>query len=165
MFESGLTRMSCSRCGLDIRLHTSELQLDRCPRCYLHEAVLAPLRRRVMATHQPQLSPGTPAFGHLIITTERQSQAVVLALYGKLDLAAESCLEQALRRARAFGCTRVVIDLSALEFIDWSGLQLLLRARRETLEQGLRISLLRGPRSVQRLFERSGAADLFSFED
>jgi anti-anti-sigma factor len=100
-----------------------------------------------------------------MITTDHNQDAVVLALYGNLDMASEPCLEQALRRVPAGDHRRVVIDLSALQFIDWLGLQLLLRTRREFVEQGRELSLLRGPRAVQRLFELTGAVHLFSFED
>jgi anti-anti-sigma factor len=171
MYGGALSRVSCPRCGLDIRLRASELNFDRCPRCYAHSGVVVPINGGPTPTDPAlpagsrQLPRSTTTFGHLMITTERQEDMVVLALYGNLDMASEACLSQALRRAYNFGCKRLVIDLSALEFIDWTGLQVLLRARRETLARGGSLSLLRGPRAVQRLFELTGADDLFSFED
>jgi stage II sporulation protein AA (anti-sigma F factor antagonist) len=121
-----------------------------------------------VALGKPQVSAqldGVGPFGHLMVVMERRSDAVVLTLHGRLDIASERCFELALGRARAEGCRRLVIDLSALEFIDYRGLQALLRARRDSLASGHGLSLLRGPAAVQRLFEVTGLVRMFSFED
>ncbi len=134
-------------------MHTANLAFDRCPRCFAFGGVSVSLKH------------ARSMFGRFVITTAHTDDAVVLALYGQLDAASKRCLEKALHQALASSCGRVVIDLSALEFIDWLGLQLLVRAREDALVNGLRLGLLRGPSSVHRLFELTGAARLFPFED
>lgn len=109
-------------------------------------------------------SPVTGAsFGHLVVCTEQSGEATVIALQGKLDIASEHCLEQALRRAYAAGCLELVIDLSELEFIDATGMKVLLRAREYLLEHGSRLFLTPGPPGVQRMFQLTGTLGLFSF--
>lgn len=101
----------------------------------------------------------------LVIRTERDVGAVVLALYGHLDLASAPSLEQELSRAEYTGFQRIVIDLSALELIDNAGIRALLQQQQQLLENGRQLALLRGPRAVHSVFERSGTLHLFSFED
>lgn len=102
-------------------------------------------------------------FGHLVVSIAHSGEATVLALQGKLDIASERCLEQALRRAWAAGCSEMVIDLSGLEFIDAAGMKVLLMAREYMLEHGSRLSLTPGPPGVQRMFQLTGTIELFSF--
>jgi anti-sigma B factor antagonist len=113
----------------------------------------------------PALPPATTntTFGHLVVSTAHSGQATVLSLQGKLDIASERCLEQALRRAWVVGCTEMVIDLSGLEFIDAAGMKVLLLAREYMLEHGTRLFLAPGPPCVQRMFQLTGTLELFSF--
>jgi anti-sigma B factor antagonist len=89
---------------------------------------------------------------------------MVVALYGELDLASSPSLERELLGADSETLDRVVIDLSGLEFIDCSGLHVILRAKERFREDGRQLSLLRGPRAVQRLFELTGTLRFFCFE-
>jgi anti-anti-sigma factor len=98
-----------------------------------------------------------------VVSTANSGQATVLSLQGKLDIASERCLEQALRRAWAVGCTEMVIDLGGLEFMDAAGMKVLLMAREYMLEHGTRLFLAPGPPSVQRMFQLTGTLELFSF--
>ncbi len=101
----------------------------------------------------------------LVIRTERDLEGVVLVLYGHLDLASAPALAQALRRSESTGFQRIVIDLSALELIDTAGIHALRQQQQRLLENGRQLTLLRGPRAVHAVFERSGALHLFSFAD
>jgi anti-sigma B factor antagonist len=116
-------------------------------------------------TPPPALPPAATktTFGHLVVSTASSGPATVLSLQGKLDIASERCLEQALRRAWAVGCTEMVIDLSGLEFIDAAGMKVLLLAREYMLEHGTRLFLAPGPPCVQRMFQLTGTLELFSF--
>ena len=105
------------------------------------------------------------SFGHLIVCTEQYGEDTVITLQGKLDIASEPCFESALRRAWGIGGTRMVIDLSELEFIDAIGLKALLRTRERILERGRQLFLLKGPPNVQRIFELTGTLELFTFHD
>ncbi len=89
----------------------------------------------------------------------------MLCLYGELDIATARVLECKLEMARSVNSDKLVIDLSGLQFLDSCGLHTLVRARERWSAEGRKLSLLRGPRGVQRLFELTDAEPLFSFED
>lgn len=78
-----------------------------------------------------------------------------LALVGELDLATLDVLEQELDRIASTE-KRLVLDLRRLEFIDSSGLHALLRADRRLSDAGGQLTIIRGPRAVERLFRLTG---------
>lgn len=102
---------------------------------------------------------------NLVIERDQHTDRSVLTLYGELDLASASLLAASLGEAESSGATEVVIDLGALEFIDSAGLHTLLDANSRSIARGHRLSLLRGPRPVQRLFELTETASFFAFDD
>ena len=67
----------------------------------------------------------------------------IIELVGELDLDGAPRLEEALRAAEAGDAASIVVDLGQLEFIDSTGLRLLVLAA----DRGApgRFSLLRGP--------------------
>jgi len=81
----------------------------------------------------------------------------VLELFGELDVASSPVLEEEL--ARASEAQLVVIDLRALEFIDSTGLGVLVRAHQQAQEQGRGFALVRGLGQVERLLVLTGLAD------
>ena len=88
-----------------------------------------------------------------------------LVLRGELDLASAPLLEAALREAEHGGVRHVELDLNDLEFIDSTGLHLLIRASQAAESNGHTFALRgRNPR-VQRLFELTGTGDRFTFVD
>ncbi len=93
------------------------------------------------------------------------SGAPGVAIQGEVDLSRVQALEQALDDAIRASEGAFVIDLCDLEFLDSSGLSVLLRARallgRE--ERGLAVICPPGP--VRRLFDVSGAAELLFLYD
>ena len=75
-------------------------------------------------------------------------------------------LEQRLRRGRsADGARRVVVDLRGLEFMDSTGLTLLARWSLGAERDGYAFALIAGSERIQRLFELTGLADRFTFDD
>ena len=63
-------------------------------------------------------------------------------------------LDAELSRARREpGVRAIVVDLSALDFIDSSGLRSVVLADRRASEQGLRFALVAGGEPVHRVFE------------
>lgn len=100
----------------------------------------------------------------LAITTSREGDALSLALYGELDLGTAPLLERALRKSQSKS-HRVVVDLRGLEFMDSTGVKTLLSAVRLWRGNGCRLTLRRGPRQVQRLFELTHTQQSFTFED
>lgn len=100
----------------------------------------------------------------LVIRRERAPDALVLALYGSLDLTSSPRLHDELIDAEAAGETRLVVDLSGLEFMDSTGLHVLLDANERSARNGHRLSLHRGQQPVHRIFELTNATTLFRFD-
>jgi anti-sigma B factor antagonist len=97
-------------------------------------------------------SPGSP----LSIEHRRLADgSTQLTLVGELDLATLHVLEQELDQIAASE-KRLVLDLRRLEFVDSSGLHALLRADRRFSDAGGQLTIVRGPRAVERLFRLTG---------
>jgi anti-anti-sigma factor len=89
-----------------------------------------------------------------------------VSLYGELDLAGIETLDEELRAALASTVTEVILDLSGLDFMDCSGLRLVLRTSfRSRRRPGPAFGVLRGPDRVHRVFELTGVANEVPFLD
>jgi anti-sigma B factor antagonist len=102
--------------------------------------------------------------GELEIQRAADGQRVVIALFGDLDLASAPRLERELHEIRATQAGAVLIDLGGLEFLDSSGISLLMRAQATAEADGWRLALGRGSEHVQKLFRLTGLLDHFAFE-
>jgi anti-anti-sigma factor len=102
--------------------------------------------------------------GSLILRSERQGDSHVIALVGELDLDGAPRLEEELLRVEATDATTIVVDLGQLEFIDSTGLRLLLMAA-ERSQPDARVTILRGPKQVHRVFELTNLVDRLPFAD
>lgn len=78
-------------------------------------------------------------------------RAVRVSLSGELDIATVPRVDPVLRRAQA-DAELVILDLRDLEFVDWSGMQLVLAADRRARRSDARLVVVRGPADVQWLF-------------
>jgi len=105
----------------------------------------------------------TSKLGSLAVRSEREGEAQIIELIGELDLDGAPRLEEALRDAEAGDATAIVVDLGRLEFIDSTGLRLLVMAA-ERSQEG-RFSMLRGPKQVHRVFEITDLVDRLPFAD
>jgi anti-sigma B factor antagonist len=105
----------------------------------------------------------TSKLGSLGVRSEREGEALIIELVGELDLDGAPRLEEALREAEASDAASIVVDLGALDFIDSTGLRLLVMAA-ERCDDG-RFSLLRGPKQVHRVFEITDLVDRLPFAD
>ena len=101
--------------------------------------------------------------GCLEVRAEQRADEQVIALAGELDLDGAGRVDDALRRAEATDARRIVLDLSGLDFIDSSGIRVVIGAEARSRGDGGRLTLIRGPRAVQRVFEISGIADRMPF--
>ena len=88
--------------------------------------------------------------------------ATVLALSGELDLAGAPELDAALAAARDAG-GGLTLDLSDLEFIDSSGLGVLVRFHNLAAAAGYDYSVIAGPPQVHRAFVLSGLDQALPF--
>ena len=83
--------------------------------------------------------------------------AVLLTLKGELDIASTPNLEAALERVTGWGTELVILDLTALEFMDSTGLSVLVNAQRRAEDGGPRLEVITGSRQVRRLLRVTGA--------
>jgi anti-anti-sigma factor len=90
--------------------------------------------------------------------------AVRVSLQGELDLASVRQMEEHFAAIDEQEPVRVVVDLGGLEFIDSSGLRMLLLADTRAREHGYELVLLAGSEPVQRVFEMTGACEILRFE-
>jgi anti-anti-sigma factor len=96
------------------------------------------------------------------VTVEELTAGVVrVALRGELSLEHAYTFDEELRLIEERKPSCVMIDLRELRFLDSSGLSRLLAARRRARRGGHRFLLIRGPRSVQRLFALTGVNEAF----
>ena len=94
---------------------------------------------------------------------ERELQGgVVLALSGELDLAGAPELTAALNHAQAAGLT-LTVDLTELEFIDSSGLGVLVRFNNAAVAADYAYTVIAGPPQVHRAFVLSGLDQALPF--
>jgi anti-anti-sigma factor len=87
----------------------------------------------------------------------------VIRLRGELDIDSATDLERALLRSRP-AQQRVVLDLSELQFMDSTGLRVLLRARAVAEEGRWEIVLRAVPPNIRRLFDMTGVHDALPAE-
>jgi anti-sigma B factor antagonist len=103
--------------------------------------------------------------GQLSISSQRDGDVHVIGLFGELDLATAGRVEQELCRVEATDASSIVVDLSGLTFMGSTGVRLVVEAEARSRADANRLKLLRGPHTVQRVFEISGVADKLPFAD
>ena len=101
----------------------------------------------------------------LTVCSQRQGDRHLLALQGQLDLANEKALDQELRRVEANDAKQIILDLSRLDYMDSSGLRVILAAQSRASEDSDRLRLRRGPPAVQQVFDITQTACLLAFVD
>jgi anti-anti-sigma factor len=88
-----------------------------------------------------------------------------LQLYGELDLAGVPALEAELRGVEETDADQIIVDLSALPFIDSGGCRLLLEAEARSRADGRRLRLVRGTNQVERVLEIVGVFGALPYLD
>lgn len=107
-----------------------------------------------MSSEQQDVSDGA-----LAVRTVRDGDACAISLHGELDLANVATAEAALRDALDRGEAQVIVDMRKLEFIDSTGIALLVSALgRNGDEQRLRFIPSESP-AVIRVLELTGLAE------
>ena len=98
--------------------------------------------------------------------TTRNGTVAIVRPAGELDLSGASILEAELERlAEDPELGTVVLDMRGLEFMDSSGLRLVVVADMQAREAGRRFSLVRGDETVHRVFEITRMSDRLDFVD
>jgi anti-sigma B factor antagonist len=94
---------------------------------------------------------GSPAWQPFSVTVSTDGDRSTVALRGELDLSGVDRARQAIEQAEAGEAQLLVLDLSELDFIDSTGLEVMLRAARRAQEEGRRLIVQRPSRYVRRL--------------
>jgi anti-sigma B factor antagonist len=105
-----------------------------------------------------------PRPGELRIKTARLGTRIELTLAGELDLVSAPQLESELMEVESPDAGELLLDLAGVQFIDSTGLRVLLGAtkRADATGQKLLVRHVRG--QARRLFEIAGVTEQFSFE-
>ena len=97
------------------------------------------------------------------VVPDRREVAVVPE--GELDLSTVDQLAREVLELREVGFEEVVLDLRRLDFIDSSGLELLLALREDAQREGHVLRLVPARREVQRIFELTATRCSFDWRD
>jgi len=96
------------------------------------------------------------------LETETTPGKLVVRLSGDFDLLAFDEVDGVLSAAQESKDLDVIVDLRSLEFIDSTGIRALMRAHARAAGGG-RLRLIRGPETIQRVFELVGLESKLSF--
>ena len=99
------------------------------------------------------------------VEERRQGDAVILVVGGELDLRTSPELEERLDGAFAGGAELVILDLRMIEFMDSTGLRVILGSHQRAKETGRRFALVRGADQVERVLTLTGVRDLLTIVD
>jgi anti-sigma B factor antagonist len=102
---------------------------------------------------------------HFRVEVRNADATTVISVSGELDLASSPALEEELERVAQSDAQVVVVDLRNLEFMDSTGLSVLVRAHQRAEEDGRRLGLVNGSQQVQRLLTLTGVADRLTLTD
>lgn len=102
---------------------------------------------------------------HFRVEVRAENHATVISVSGELDLASSPVLEEELDRVADSHTEVVIVDLRELEFMDSTGLSVLVRAHQRAEEQGRRLGLVNGSQQVQRLLTLTGVAERLTLAD
>ncbi|HYZ28512.1 MAG TPA: STAS domain-containing protein [Thermoleophilaceae bacterium] len=92
-----------------------------------------------------------PAWQPFSVTVSTDGDQAVVMLRGELDMSGVDRARQAVEQAESLDKQLLVLDLSQLEFIDSTGLEVVLRAARRAHEAGRRLIVRRPSSYVRRL--------------
>jgi anti-sigma B factor antagonist len=95
---------------------------------------------------------------HLRIEVGSERDKVVLALHGELDLVGAPLLQSEIDGDVVDGAALVVLDLEDIQFIDSSGLRVILSAHERARERGQDFAVTPGSPQVQRLLSIAGVS-------
>ena len=86
------------------------------------------------------------------VTSEQHGQTVLVKLSGELDISSAPKVEDELARLEPDHPEVIVLDLRNLAFMDSTGLRLLIAADTRARQQDRRLTIIKGPEPVQRVF-------------
>ena len=163
------SRMRSTTSGASIRVPSSSRYSKPLPR--RRRVIPGPEQseRRSRVIHRTVFPPAIPlGFRTPVPTLEFETTlngtVAVIAPTGELDLSGAALLEAELDRlAEEPELATVVLDLRGLEFMDSSGLRLVVLADMRARESGRRFVLVKGADTVHRVFEITRMSDRLDF--
>lgn len=99
------------------------------------------------------------------VDVRTEGRAAIIAVRGELDLATSPELEAQLRKVWDSGNEQLVIDLRELEFMDSTGLSIIVMAHQRLSDEGRQLSIVRGSQQVQRLLDLTGVSERLQLVD
>lgn len=126
--------------------------------------------KRLSAQSQAQhprakISRLAPVQSHFRLEVRNEGRSTVISVSGELDLASSPALQEELDRVATSDSQMLIIDLRELDFMDSTGLSVLVRAHQRIEEQGRQLAMVKGPQQVQRLLSLTGVADRLTLVD
>ena len=97
----------------------------------------------------------------LEITTQQQDGVCALSLAGEVDVYTAPRLKEALVEQIESGCSRIIVDLDGVGFIDSSGLGVLVGGLRRAKEQDGAIRLVCTRDNILKVFRITGLDKVF----
>jgi anti-anti-sigma factor len=93
------------------------------------------------------------------VQLQPRADVALITVSGELDIASAPEFEQALDQIRSEQTKLVIVDLRKLEFMDSTGLSIIVRAHQRLSESDCELTLIKGQPQVQRLLDLTGVAD------
>lgn len=93
---------------------------------------------------------------HVEVTTQRVGEAVVVHATGEVDLHTASGLQTPLDEAVADRAPRIVADLSGVDFMDSTGLSVIVATIAAAREYGGEVRVVTGSQKIAKLFTLTG---------
>src|SRR5581483_4884726 len=106
-------------------------------------------------------SPGTAPFG---VDSREEGGCTVLVARGELDIAAAPLLRDRIAEAVAGGAKELVCDMAEVNFVDSSGLSVLVSAHKRAEAASGRFVIANPQRQLLRLLEVSGTREYLEVE-
>lgn len=103
--------------------------------------------------------------GQFRVEVRSEGTAAVVVVSGELDLASGPELEQTLEQLAEQPTELLVIDLRAVDFMDSTGLSIIVKAHQRFADAGRQLALVRGTPQVQRLLDLTGVAERLPLVD
>jgi anti-anti-sigma factor len=100
----------------------------------------------------------------LSLHTYKEPGSVRVAVSGELDLSSALVFEEELRRIETeTKPPLIVLDLSALKFMDSTGLRLILSAHSRAINHGRKLAIVEGGDAIRRIFRLTGVLSRLNF--
>ena len=99
------------------------------------------------------------------VAVATEGDSTVISLSGELDIATADRLTKALDGISIGPAGLLVVDLSSIQFMDSTGLRLLITANRKASESGYKFAVVTGDSPAKRVFELTKMNDHINVVD